>query len=106
MRADETRDPRATENAMEEQAKNMKSVFTITERTQAGATKSYWTRVGVGFVNRDGSITLKLDCIPINGTLQVREWEPAERRPDGTEMQARAPRPRAPAPASPGDTLI
>jgi hypothetical protein len=29
----------------------------------------------VGFVNRDGSITLKLDAIPVNGTLQVREWE-------------------------------
>ena len=76
--------------------KNMKSVWTMVERTQSGTgvTKSYWTRVGVGFINRDGSITLKLDCLPINGTLQVREWEPYDRRQDaGADPQAR-PRPR------------
>jgi len=59
----------------------MKAVFTVVER---GGGKSYWTRVGVGFVNNDGSLNLRLDAIPINGTLQVREWEgprDAERRP-------------------------
>jgi hypothetical protein len=68
---------------MEDNTRNMKAVFTITERGGAnGMTKSYWTRIGVGFVNRDGSITLRLDCIPLSGTLQVREWEPYDRRPD------------------------
>jgi hypothetical protein len=50
----------------------MKIVYTIVER---GPGKSFWTRVGVGFVNRDGSMNLKLDAIPVNGTLQVRDWE-------------------------------
>ncbi len=60
---------------MDANGQTMKAVFTVVERGQG---KSYWTRVGVGFVNRDGSITLKLDAIPVNGTLQVREWESRE----------------------------
>jgi hypothetical protein len=65
---------------MEEQTRNMKAVYTVVERGQG---KSYWTRVGIGFTNRDGSLNLRLDAIPINGTLQVREWEPPlDRRPD------------------------
>ena len=30
----------------------------------------------MGFVNRDGSINLRLDGYPTNGTLQVRDYEP------------------------------
>lgn len=32
-----------------------------------------WTKVGVAFVNRDGSLNLFLDLIPINGRLHVRD---------------------------------
>jgi hypothetical protein len=56
--------------------KTMKAVFTVVERAPG---KSYWTRIGVGFVNRDGSLNLRLDALPINGTLQVRDWEPMDR---------------------------
>jgi len=49
----------------------MKVVYNVTER----AGRSYWTRVGVGFENRDGSLNLRLDAFPVNGQLQVREWE-------------------------------
>jgi len=71
----------------------MKAVFTVVERSGG---KSYWTRVGVGFVNRDGSITLKLDAIPVNGTLQVREWESREDGPRRTgDSDGDAPPPRA-----------
>jgi predicted methyltransferase len=62
---------------MEANQKTMKAVYTVVER---GPGKSYWTRVGVGFVNADGSINLKLDAVPVNGTLQVREWESQEER--------------------------
>ena len=34
--------------------------------------KSYWHRAGVAFVNRDGSINLKLDLFP-NVPFQVRD---------------------------------
>jgi hypothetical protein len=60
---------------METNGQQMKAVYTVVER---GAGKSYWVRIGVGFVNRDGSITLKLDALPVNGTIQVREWESRE----------------------------
>jgi hypothetical protein len=54
----------------------MKAVYTIVER---GEGKSYWTRIGVAFENRDGSYNLKLDALPVNGQLQMREYEPKEK---------------------------
>jgi hypothetical protein len=71
--------------------KNMKAVYTVIDRGQG---KSIWVRVGVGFTNRDGSLNLKLDAIPVNGTLQVREWEPGERRSESADVHAH---PRLPA---------
>lgn len=47
-----------------------KSVFTIIERPNG---KNYWARIGAGWVNRDGSISIRLDALPVNGTLQVRD---------------------------------
>ena len=71
---------------MEEQAKTMKVVWTVVDRGQG---KSFWTRVGVGFVNRDGSMTLRLDAIPMSGNLQVREWEAFDRRSETAETPGR-----------------
>jgi hypothetical protein len=83
---------------MEEQTqqRNMKTVFTVVDRGQG---KSIWVRIGVGFVNRDGSLNLNLDAMPTNGKLQVREWEPFDRRndappADGSQSAPPAPRPR------------
>lgn len=89
---------------MDEQAKNtkdMKAVYTVVDRGQG---KSFWVRIGVGFTNRDGSLNLRLDAIPVNGALQVREWsEPYERRPDGGDARGEPPfRPRTRSP----DALI
>jgi len=69
---------------MEDQ-KNMKSVYTVVDR----GGKSFWVRIGVGFTNRDGSLNLRLDAIPVNGTLQVREWEPYEKRAESPEAATR-----------------
>jgi hypothetical protein len=66
--------------------RNMKSVFTVIDRGQG---KSIWVRVGVGYTNRDGSLNLRLDAIPVNGMLQVREWEPVDRRSDAVDAQPR-----------------
>lgn len=38
--------------------------------------KSYWTKIGVAFENRDGSYSLHLAAIPVSGRLQMRD--PAE----------------------------
>jgi hypothetical protein len=55
--------------------RGMKLVYQIVERKDG---KSFWNRVGAAFTNRDGSLTLKLDSIPIGGTMQVRDWEPRD----------------------------
>ena len=49
----------------------MKDVFTIIEKE--GWDKSVWLKVGAAFENRDGSLTLFLDALPVNGKLHVRE---------------------------------
>ena len=51
----------------------MKIVYTVVEREKG---KSFWVRIGVGFENQDGSLNLKLDAVPVNGQLQVRDYEP------------------------------
>jgi hypothetical protein len=63
--------------------RNMKTVYTVVDRGQG---KSIWVRVGTGFTNRDGSLNLRLDAIPVNGMLQVREWDSGERRSDSAEV--------------------
>jgi hypothetical protein len=67
---------------MDDQTTTMKMVYTVVDRGQG---KAIWVRVGVGFTNRDGSLNLRLDALPVSGTLQVREWEPYDRRPDAPE---------------------
>jgi hypothetical protein len=61
----------------------IKDVFTIHEGEKAGADgkkKSYFVRIGVGYVNQDGSINLKLNALPVNGTIHVRNHESQEER--------------------------
>jgi hypothetical protein len=44
----------------------------ITQPNPNDKNKSFWNRCGVAFVNRDGSINLKLDLFP-NVQMQIRE---------------------------------
>ena len=61
-----------------------RAVYVITERATAEGSRSFWTRVGAAFENRDGSLTIKLDALPLSGTLQVRdEDKDRERRERG-----------------------
>lgn len=59
-----------------------KVVYAIIER---GGGRKYWQRVGVAFVNRDGSLNVKLDAIPIGGQLHIRDAPPREPGRDGDE---------------------
>lgn len=47
----------------------MKEVYSIVENKG----KSIWIRVGVAFENKDGSLNVKLNCLPLNGTLHIRD---------------------------------
>jgi hypothetical protein len=66
----------------------MKDVFAIYESRHAGE-RSRWVRIGVAFDNKDGSINVLLDAVPLSGRLQVRP------RADTPEATA----------AEPGDAL-
>ena len=51
-----------------------KHVYTIVERE--GQEKNRWVRVGVAFVNRDQSLNIRLNALPVNGLLHVRDPHP------------------------------
>ncbi|MBX3206922.1 MAG: hypothetical protein KF764_17760 [Labilithrix sp.] len=53
-------------------ARKRKTVYTIVERDG----RCWWRPLGVGFVNADGSIEVRLDAFPQNGTLQIRDVAP------------------------------
>lgn len=52
-----------------------KDVFVIRE----AGDKKYWTRCGVAFLNKDGSLNIRLDLFP-NVALQIRDRKPKEAR--------------------------
>lgn len=54
----------------------MKIAFALTERDG----RTFWSRVGVAFTNKDGSLTVQLDSLPVSGRLQIRDDEPREDR--------------------------
>jgi hypothetical protein len=51
-----------------------KHVYTIVERE--GQEKNRWVRVGIAFVNRDQSLNIRLNALPVNGLLHVRDPQP------------------------------
>lgn len=57
-----------------------RDVFVVTEREQGGEKRSFWTKVGSAFQNKDGSVTVKLEALPLSGTLQIRDAETPEER--------------------------
>jgi hypothetical protein len=57
------------------------AVFSIRE----GKGGSVWVRAGSAFVNRDGSLNVLLDVLPLDGKLHVRE---AGEKRDGGEVAA------------------
>ena len=52
----------------------VKIVYVITERNG----KSYWNRIGIAFVNHDGSLNVRLDAVPVSGELHIRDYVPRE----------------------------
>lgn len=52
----------------------MKVAYVITERGE----KSFWSRIGVAFTNRDGSLSVRLDALPMTGQIHIRDYEPRE----------------------------
>jgi hypothetical protein len=47
------------------------NVFTVIERE--GQDRNFWQQVGAAFVNKDGSLNVRLNAIPLDGRLHIRE---------------------------------
>jgi len=56
----------------------IKDVFSIQEKE--GEEKNHWSRIGVAFVNRDNSLNVVLDALPLSGRLHIRDRKPPEKR--------------------------
>lgn len=53
-----------------ENCENMKDVYHITERE---GKKAIWTRIGSAFINKDNSLNVLLNSIPLDGRLHIRD---------------------------------
>lgn len=60
-----------------------KEVWAIVEKENLE--KAIWVRIGVAWENRDGSIKVVLNVLPIQGEMLIRDPKPFEerRRPAG-----------------------
>lgn len=54
----------------------IKDVYVISEREVEG--KAHWTKIGVAFVNKDGSLNVILDALPREGKMHIRDRKVAE----------------------------
>ena len=54
--------------------KTMKQILAVVTRNKA----NYWTRIGVAYENKDGSLNLRFDFVPTDPgtTIQVRDFRP------------------------------
>ena len=50
------------------------AVFSLKKNEKLGTT--VWVRMGNAYVNKDGSMSIWLDALPLNGTLHIRETQP------------------------------
>jgi hypothetical protein len=87
----------------------MWEVFAVRDYEKDGEKKSFWMKIGQAFDNKDGSLGVSLDCLPVNGRLQIRRpREEGDQRPgqgsfrDGRagapQRRGRPPERRAPDP--------
>jgi hypothetical protein len=71
---------------------NMMQLVAVVERGEGDDKRSFWTRVGVAFENKDGSWNLRFDYLPARmgeTTIQMRKIDP---RPESDAAEPEAPR--------------
>jgi hypothetical protein len=56
----------------------MKEIFGIKKVERQGETKTFWTRIGVAHVCKDGSINCQLDYVPVGANITLNIREPKE----------------------------
>ena len=43
--------------------------------------KNFWVKIGVAFVNKDGSLNVRLNAFPVNGEMNIRDPKPKDTVP-------------------------
>lgn len=59
---------------------NVRDVFHILEKEaeKGEPAKAIWTKIGIAFLNRDQSLNVMLDMLPLNGRLHIRDRRKVE----------------------------
>lgn len=59
---------------------HMLGVYTIVDRKDEDHPdrKNLWIHIGLAFVNRDGSINVRLNALPVDARLHIREMTGGE----------------------------
>lgn len=58
---------------MEQQSAEKKSYKAVYTVVTGRDDREHWVKLGAAFTNRDGSLTVRLDAVPVNGKLVIRE---------------------------------
>lgn len=53
------------------------TAYTVREGKGEGS-KGYWLEIGSAWTNKDGSLSLALDALPVNGRIVIRERQERE----------------------------
>lgn len=70
----------------------MKVIYSITKNKEG---KSFWNKIGVGFVNQDGSINGEMFAVPVDGKFQMRDFEERDGQGSGSKgTRTRASKPK------------
>jgi hypothetical protein len=46
-----------------------KEVYTVVKNGE----KTLWVRIGIAFTNKDGSLNVLLNALPVNGEMNIRD---------------------------------
>ena len=63
-------------------------VFSIKETVEKEEKRTLWVKAGTAWVNRDGSLNVYLDVLPLDGKLHVREAVEEKRADSNKAAQA------------------
>ena len=62
-----------------DEKKRVKAVYIIQQKEGSTDPKdSFWIKIGVAFVNKDESLNVLLDALPIDGKLHIRNFKAKE----------------------------
>jgi hypothetical protein len=62
----------------------VKIAYTTTERNG----RTFWNRIGVAFLNKDGSMNVRLESLPVSGEMHIRDLVPRELSTTTPDVQA------------------